>query len=277
MKPPSSLKNQTNFFLEKSYVDMKLHVKSMGQGPALIILHGLFGSSDNWMSLAKTFSQYFSVYLVDQRNHGRSPHSEAWDYPHMAEDIMTFMEDHGIFRASILGHSMGGKTALQFAVDYPDYLEKLIVVDMGIKGYAPHHEAILTALNSIVLDQVANRREVDQQLAQGIPDAGTRMFLMKGLTRDGDKQFVWRFNLKVIAKLYAHILAPITFDIPYGGPTLMLYGGKSTYVLPEDHPAILASLPMTTFEMIPQAGHWVHADAPEALIQSVLAFMGERS
>lgn len=240
-----------------------------------MILHGLFGSLDNWMSLAKVWSESYTIYLIDQRNHGRSQHDDVWDYETMAEDLLETMDALGIYQASILGHSMGGKTAFMFAHLYPDRLDKLIVVDMGIKAYAPHHEDIIASLNRVDLSGETSRQAVDQALSQGIKELGTRQFLMKSLARVEGKRFAWRFNLPVIAAHYQVILQAIPFDMPYEGPTLLVYGGKSNYVVAQDLPVLQEQFPNGRFVAISEAGHWVHAEAPQALSLQVMDFMNE--
>ena len=178
---------------------MQLNVKTLGQGPGLIILHGLFGSLDNWMSHARKLAESYSVYLIDQRNHGKSPHSDSWDYPIMAEDLYHLMDQEGIYTSHILGHSMGGKTAIQFAMQHPERIDKLIVADMGVKAYSPHHTQIIEALNAVDLDEVDSRQAVDALLESRIPNPGIRQFLLKGLGRNGEEGFAWKFNLKVLS------------------------------------------------------------------------------
>lgn len=252
---------------------MQLNFKSYGQGPALIILHGLFGSLDNWATHARQLSDRFSVFIVDQRNHGKSPHHPEWDYATMAEDLRAFMDDQGMLRAHLLGHSMGGKTVMKFAGEYPDRVEKLIVADMAPKSYPPHHTAILAALNAVNLDGIESRQEADHQLAMGIPEAGVRQFLLKSLSRTKEEGFRWKFNLPVISEHYPKILDTVSFDFPFENPTLFVSGGDSTYVQPEDHAIILEAFPEAQFEVIPNAGHWIHAEAPARFLEIISGFL----
>lgn len=255
---------------------LTLNVKSFGQGPALIILHGLFGSLDNWVTLGKILSENFSVYLIDQRNHGRSPHRETWNYAVMAEDLHDFMDQHGIFQAHLLGHSMGGKTVMTFAGEYPERIDKLIVADMGIKEYPPHHEEILAAIRAVDLTAANSRQEVDEQLSQGIASVAIRQFLLKSLGRDTNKRLAWKFNFAVIDQHYDEVLKPVSPFFPYEGETLFLTGEESHYVGPEDHDAIRKHFPQARFEALPQAGHWLHADQPEAFLAAVRRFLADQ-
>jgi pimeloyl-ACP methyl ester carboxylesterase len=253
--------------------DMNLNFKSFGQGPALIILHGLFGSLDNWVSQANQLADSFSVFLIDQRNHGRSPHGEPWNPEQMAEDLAEFMDQQGIMQAHLLGHSMGGKTVMKFAGLYPYQIDRLIVVDMAPRAYEPHHQEIIAALNAVQIDQIQSREEAEEQLKPSISDWGVRQFLLKGLTRNGKDGFKWKFNLPLISRDYLNILEKVELDAPFEGPTLFVSGEKSNYVRPADHPEILTQLPAAEFSVIPQAGHWVHAEAPEAFLAEVRRFL----
>lgn len=252
---------------------LTLHHKVLGQGPALIILHGLFGSLDNWISHARSLSDRFSVYLLDQRNHGKSPHAEEWNYLIMAEDLNDFMDQHGIMQAHLLGHSMGGKTVMKLAGEYPERIDHLIVADMGIKQYPPHHQHILDSIRSLQLQTLASRKEAREQLESQLDDASIVQFLLKSLGRDEQKNFRWKFNFDVIDANYREVLAPIQNHFPFEGPTLFLSGGNSQYVMPEDEKSILEQFPQATFQTLSGAGHWLHADKPQAFLQSVNSFL----
>lgn len=252
---------------------MELNVKSFGQGPALVILHGLFGSLDNWVSLARQLEDRFSLYLVDQRNHGKSPHAPNWDYLTMAEDLKSFFDREGIFQAHVLGHSMGGKTAMTFALEYPALVDRLVIADMGVKAYPPHHTEILEALNSVPLAQLQSRQEAEEILSRKIDEISIRQFLLKSLARKEPEGFSWKFNLPVITQNYTRILQAIEADFPYEGPTLFLSGEKSNYVLSEDHDSIRQLFPNAEFVSIPGAGHWLHAEAPEAFLKALTQYL----
>jgi pimeloyl-ACP methyl ester carboxylesterase len=255
-----------------------------GQGPPLFILHGLFGSGDNWRSVVKPLTEHFTVYFVDQRNHGRSFWSDRHDLPSMKQDLHNLFLDFGIERAPVLGHSMGGKVAMLFALSHPELVESLIIVDMGMKEYPPHHTEVLAGLHTVDLARVESRQEAEKALGLHISDLATRQFLMKSLYRkqwyDGpgilDKEtWEWRFNLAVLTKQYAHILESV--ELPgrhYDGPTVFIRGAKSKYVLDADWPSILPYFPKATLVTIPEAGHWVHADKPAEFVAAVQRFLG---
>jgi pimeloyl-ACP methyl ester carboxylesterase len=257
---------------------MQLNYKEFGQGEPLIILHGLFGTLDNWVTLGKKLAEHFSVFLIDQRNHGRSPHTDVHDYPSMAEDIREFMEQHWMYEgAYVMGHSMGGKTAMQLALTYPELVKKLVVVDIAPKRYEGNHELIFQALLNLHPETLAERSDAEEKLAMYIPDKGIRQFLMKNLTRRAEGGFEFKMNLPVIYEHYDDILDEIEADQPYGGPALFVKGGNSNYILPEDEPAIKALFPKAEIKTVPNAGHWVHAEQPKALLEVLRKFLlGEK-
>ena len=178
---------------------MELNYKRLGEGQPLIVLHGLFGSLDNWMTLAKKWSNDFEVYLVDQRNHGQSPHSDQFSYPLMADDLKQLMDQLGLESAILMGHSMGGKTVMEFSMKYPEMVEKLIVVDIAPVSYNVHHYTIIDALKSVPLEDISSRKEAEEFLSRYIKDFGTRQFLLKNLYWQANDKLAWRFNLEVLA------------------------------------------------------------------------------
>lgn len=252
---------------------MQLNYKKLGEGQALIILHGLFGSLDNWMTLAKKWSENYQVWIVDQRNHGQSPHSDEFDYSLMAEDLKNFIEEHQIDRPIILGHSMGGKTAMEFAVNYPNSLKKLIVVDIAPVSYQVHHYGIIEALESVDLDKVQSRKDAEEQLKSKIKEFGIRQFLLKNLYRKSKEEYAWRFNLPIIKKQIVPISEWSISDKTYEGDTLFISGENSDYILPEYGAEIAAKFPNYELEEIANAGHWVHAEAPEEFSKAVEGFL----
>ncbi len=252
---------------------MKLNYKVLGQGRDLIILHGLFGSLDNWQTLAKYWADDYKVWLVDQRNHGRSPHSMEFSYQLMAEDLNNFIKQHKISSPIILGHSMGGKTAMEFAVNNPIKLSKLIVVDIAPVKYEVHHYSIIDALKSVPLQNIEKRSEAEEILAKNISDFGVRQFLLKNLYRNNDGGYSWRFNLNVISD---NILPISEFDIPIGmfkGETLFVKGDNSDYILDSYKEIILGKFPAARIETIKKAGHWIHAEQPQIFFDLVSDFM----
>jgi len=255
---------------------MQLHFKQLGRGEPLILLHGLFGSSDNWLGVASKLAQNFHLFLVDLRNHGQSPHSDETSFSLMAADVVEFMDAQKLDRANVLGHSLGGKTAMQLALDFPSRAEKLIVVDIALRAYSPsEHEKIFQALLALDLKKFQTRTQLEEALASEIPDLSLRRFLLKNLKTPAspDSSFTWKMNLSGLFKNYPKIYEPIIARTPFPGPALFLRGGKSRYVLDSDIPQIQTLFPHSKIEMITQAGHWVHADAPEEFMFHISAFL----
>ncbi|MEM6376618.1 MAG: alpha/beta fold hydrolase [Bacteroidota bacterium] len=252
---------------------MQLNYKVFGQGAPIIILHGLFGMLDNWQTLARKLAEEYTVFIVDQRNHGRSPHVEPHDYESMAEDLRHFMESQFVLKAHIIGHSMGGKTAMQFATQYPDMVDRLVVVDIAPKTYPAGHDTIFEALFALDLTKATSRKAVETQLQPKIPEAGIRQFLMKNIVREADNGFRLRMNLPVIHKDYDKILDSLSLEEPFEGPSLFVRGGRSSYVQTNDLALIQEYFPAAHLETIEDAGHWVHAEAPKELLASLLTFL----
>lgn len=252
---------------------MQLYYREFGQGSPVIILHGMFGFSDNWQTIAKGLSERHLVITPDLRNHGQSPHAPTHTYPDMAEDIRLFMERHWMFSANLVGHSMGGKVAMQFALDHPDQVDRLVVVDMEPGQATDNHRDIFKALLDMDFSKIRTRNDADDFLHTRIPDYGTRQFLLKNITRHADGSFAWKMNLPVIWKHYPDILGPVSGK-PYPKPALFIRGGKSNYVLDSEIPAIKALFPKAEIATIAGAGHWVHADKPAELLGLLQEFLG---
>ena len=254
---------------------MKLNFKEYGEGKPLVILHGLFGSLDNWFSLAKAFADNHHVYLVDQRNHGQSPHSDSHTYDEMADDLVEFFEEHNLKDAVLVGHSMGGKTAMRFAADHSELLSKLVVVDMGVKQYPVHHDLIIRSMQALDLKNISSRSKAEEELKHLLDeDESTIQFLLKNVYRqkqdDGSTCYAWRFNLDIIAE----DIEEMGLSISQGSDieTLFLYGTQSKYVLESDKASILDLFPNTTFKSL-ETGHWVHAQDPKGFVDSVKEFI----
>lgn len=253
---------------------MELHYKEYGsQGPCLIILHGLFGSLDNWHSLARRFSQFSRVYAVDQRNHGHSPHAEGNDYHTMADDVLELIDRLDIDTAILLGHSMGGKTAMQFAFSYPERVQRLIVADIAPKTYASRHSDEIEAMMAINLNGISKRSDADDQMKRLIPDFGVRQFLLKNLTRDGQGAYKWKINLEELIRSYPSILASVESYVPFEKKTLFLKGENSKYIQEEDREPIIERFPNATIRTIAGAGHWLHAEKPDEFFVAVEGFI----
>lgn len=250
---------------------MDLFYREQGTGYPVIILHGLFGSSDNWLTVTKSLSKDYKIYLIDQRNHGRSPHSNELDYTSMANDLNKFMSENNLQEAYLIGHSMGGKVAMKFAVENPDKVKKLVVVDIGPKYYPVHHGNILRALKALDLENITTRQLADEQLSEFIPELSVRQFLLKNLTRENDS-FKWRINLSVIDKEIENIGEPLDPRRKFEKPSLFIRGGKSNYILDEDFEGIKEIFPNSQVKTIAAAGHWVQAEEPQEFLDIVNEF-----
>ena len=274
-------------------IGRELHYREYGAGPPLVILHGLLGSSGNWHTLASTvFGERFRVLAVDLRNHGRSPHTEAISYELLVEDLTEFLDAQGIERTHLLGHSLGGKVAMAFALEHPERVDCLVVADMAPRAYPPNHQYILDALRAVDPASHGSRSDVDAALAEHISAAPVRQFLLKNLARDaGSGQYRWQMNLKTLYRDYDRLNEAIRADGAIGddespeasgavgasaaftGPALFVRGAHSDYVQDSDEENIRRLFPSAEITTIPGAGHWVHADAPQALGEAVTAFL----
>jgi pimeloyl-ACP methyl ester carboxylesterase len=253
---------------------MQLNFKKSGTGHPLIILHGLLGSLDNWQTIANKLQNGFIVYLLDQRNHGKSLHTQEHSYKLMAEDLMEFYQQQNILSAHVLGHSMGGKTAMQFALNYPEKVNKLIVVDMGIKNYPPKQREIFDALFSIELSKIRYRADAEKILLEKINDFTTRQFILKNLSRNTNRTYQWKFNLQSLHKNYeSEINALVTGNSPFTGKVMFIRGEKSDYILNDDWLEIQNLFPNSKLTTVKDAGHWVHADKPAELSNIILNFL----
>jgi esterase len=251
---------------------MELFFRTFGQGQPFIILHGLMGSSDNWLTQAKLLAEHYQVYMVDQRNHGRSSHNQQFDYKTLTEDLKHFIEKHNIQNPIILGHSMGGKTAMNFAVRYPERLDSLIVVDIAPKPYPVHHDNIIEGLTAIPIDTLQSRDEADKILAAYVAEADVRQFLLKNLSRKPEGGFIWKINLPVIEVNLEKISEGMQYNGTYNGPTLLVRGSKSHYVNDDDRQTIKSIFPNVRLVTM-DTGHWVQAEKPQEFVAIVLAFL----
>ncbi|MCS6821058.1 MAG: alpha/beta fold hydrolase [Microscillaceae bacterium] len=250
-----------------------LFFRTFGTGTPLIILHGLFGSSDNWLTIAKQLAANYTLYLLDQRNHGQSFWANEWDYEHMSQDLYHFVKEQNLHNFFLLGHSMGGKTAMQFATQFADKVRKLIVVDIAPRYYPVHHNTIIQGLQSLDLSQITTRQEADAQLASFIPASDVRQFLLKNLYRNAQNQFVWRINLEVIAQKIDNIGKALAPEAQFNKPTLFIRGEKSDYIRAQDEAQIYQHFPQAQIKTIFNAGHWVHADQPQTFIEMLTSFL----
>ena len=251
-----------------------LHSKILGDGEPLVILHGFLGMSDNWKTLGNFYSKNgFRVHLIDQRNHGRSFHANEFSYDLLSNDLDFYLNHHQIEQTNIIGHSMGGKTAMFFASYYPERIQKLLVADIAPKQYPIHHQDILNGLHSVILENVTSRKDAEEQLSLHIKEAGIRQFLLKNLYRKTKDTFGWRMNLPVLTENIDKIGAVTPQDKKFNGDTLFLKGANSNYILPEDHKQISALFTRSKIASISNAGHWLHAENPEEFAKVSLNFM----
>ncbi len=251
-----------------------LYSKIEGSGKPLLILHGFLGMSDNWKTMGTQFATHgFEVHLLDLRNHGRSFHSPEFSYELMVQDVLDYCEANNLEKVTILGHSMGGKTAMLFATTYPERIEKLIVADIGPKFYPQHHQAIFEGLNAVDFSLKPSRNEVEEILLQHITDFGTRQFLMKSLYWLEPGQLAFRFNLEVFNSKMDEIGKSLPDNAVFVKPTLFIRGGNSNYILDEDFENIRLHFPDSEIETIPNVGHWLHAENPKLFFDITSSFL----
>lgn len=254
---------------------MQLAYREFGSGKPLVILHGLFGQSDNWNTLAKKFAtQNLHVFTIDQRNHGLSPHSDIWDYEAMANDLNEFINEHHLVQPILLGHSMGGKTVMFHEMMHPGISSKIIIADIAPRAYESRHDEVLKALNSVKFNTISNRKQAEEILNLHIEDFGTKQFLLKNIYwKNAETGLMdWRFNLKVISEEYDKV----GVEIPYGRsivPSLFIKGGNSHYITVSDEADIKSRFPHAEIKAIPDAGHWVHAEKPNEFFEIVMDFI----
>jgi len=253
---------------------MKLFSKIYGdKGQDLIVIHGLFGMSDNWNTLGKQFSKYCRVHLIDLRNHGRSPHAEDFNYDVMCEDVLEYMDDHNIQKPILLGHSLGGKVAMKFAFIYPDKIDKLIVADIAPRKYnTDFHQNLLSTLYKLPLEDFTKREEVDHALSLFVEDKGIRLFLLKNLYRNENKEFAWCFNIEVLLEKVSNIQEADFVKGTCNVPTHFIRGGNSNYITTEDELIINKHFSDFSIATIDGAGHWLHAENPERFYNEVMGF-----
>jgi len=251
---------------------MKLFFRELGEGEPMIILHGLFGSSDNWLTQAKIFGEQYKVYSLDLRNHGQSPHSDAFDYKSMVGDLKEFIEDKDIINPVVIGHSMGGKTAMNFALAHPDLLSKLIVVDISPRFYNLEHYTIVEGLNSIPVESLSSRNEADEILSQKVPEPDVRQFLLKNLQRKSSGGFSWKINLPVISEKLSNIGEDLQYEGTFEKPVLFIRGARSKYVTDADQARIKTIFPTAEIQTL-DTGHWVQAEKPQEFAESVMSWL----
>lgn len=255
---------------------MKLHFRKYGNGRPMVILHGLFGSSDNWLTQAKLFATDYHVFTVDLRNHGLSPHDDAFDYGSMVDDLDKFFRDHDLKGAIVIGHSMGGKAAMNFAITHPDAVDKLIIVDIAPRSYDLEHYVIADGLAAIPVDKLTSRKEAEDILADYVSDLGTRQFLLKNLQRKPEGGFSWKMNLPVIREKLSNVGVNLINEGSFEGPTLFVRGARSSYILDSDIPRIKEVFPNAEVQTM-ETGHWVQAEKPAEFVSMVTTWIDSAS
>jgi esterase len=250
-----------------------LQSKVFGEGKPLVILHGLFGMLDNWQGLAKQFGQFFETHIVDQRNHGKSFHAANHTYELMSADLLRYLDAKGLSKISLLGHSMGGKTAMLFASQYPERVDKLVVVDIAPKYYAPHHQEILEGLHAVESSGATSRNEADKVLSKHFSQVGIRQFLLKNLHRTNDDEMRFKFNLSVLSNEIGNVGEALPDAAFFTGSTLFIEGQVSDYITPDDEELIEKHFPDSEITEIENAGHWVHAENPKKFFEEVSRFL----
>lgn len=245
----------------------------IGSGQPLILLHGLFGMGDNLSMVAKSLSEVFQVYKLDLRNHGRSPRADSMTLTEMAVDVKEFMDAHGIARAHLLGHSLGGKVAMQLALDYPEMIDKLIVADIAPVAYGDRHGQVFAGLEAVDLTHVSSRSDADKILREFIREDNVRMFLLKNLYKDQAGNFQWRINLPVLSRCYEQFGRANQGDQPFSGPVLFIKGALSDYISEAYSSATRRLFPNAQLKIIQNTGHWLHAEKPLVFNQLVKRFL----
>lgn len=254
-------------------MNIELFYRTIGEGPPLFILHGVFGSSDNWLTVSKLFANRFQVFLIDQRNHGRSPHTDQFSYELLVEDLKDFALHQKISSFYLIGHSMGGKVAMKFAARYPEMLKKLVVVDIAPRYYTPHHQDVLAAFHAVDLMHMTSRSQAEEAMAPYVAEMDTRQFLLKNLYRDESGRFAWRINLAVLTHEIDQIGEELDPQAHINVPTLFIKGEKSRYISEKDKLDIEKQFSNSSIITIPNAGHWVQAEQPTAFADAVNAFL----
>ncbi len=253
---------------------MVLHSQIIGTGTPFLILHGFLGMSDNWKSHGKNFAaKGYQMHLIDQRNHGRSFHDPVFNYQAMAQDLLLYCEHHKLDQVVLLGHSMGGKTAMEFAVKHPDRVSKLVIADIAPRHYDEHHQDILNALGVLDFTIIDSRAKADQVLAKYVKDHGLRLFLLKNLYWIEKKQLALRVNLPVVTKQYVQVGKALDISAVFNKKTLFVRGENSSYITSLDETLIQKQFPNSQIKTVSNAGHWLHAENPQQFHQIVLDFL----
>ncbi len=253
-------------------MDQDISFREYGSGDPVLILHGLFGSGDNWRTVARSLSRKYKVFTLDMRNHGKSFHSDRFDYHVMMEDVVRFVRRHDLERVSMIGHSMGGKVAMNFALAHPDLVRKLVIVDIANKAYETQNQDIVEALYRLDVSKISKLKDADEMLREAIPETDMRLFLISNLKRQDDGRYQWQINVEGIRNGYQAISEKINGK-PYPKPCLFIRGGQSEYIQDSDWPDILRVFPLAELVTIPRAGHWVHIEARDPFVHAVSTWL----
>jgi esterase len=254
---------------------MKLFFRRFGHGNPLVILHGLFGISDNWVTIGKRLSKDFDVYIPDLRNHGQSPHSKVFNFHALVQDLVEFTEENNLHDITLMGHSLGGITSMQFALQYPSLVKKMIVVDISLRHNLNYddHQRLINAMLSVDFSAIHKRSDVEKQLMKTVKSQRLCQFLLKNVYWRNKDTLDWRLNLAALNEALPLIYESPADEKPFTGPVLFIRGGLSGYILDEDLVEIYKKFPRAEIAMIPNASHWVHADAPEEFLVIVSRFL----
>lgn len=255
---------------------MILYSKIEGSGKPLVIIHGFLGMSDNWKTLGTRYAEAgYEVHMLDLRNHGRSFHSEDFTYKAMAQDVKDYCDAKNLTTISLIGHSMGGKVAMLFAAEHPEMVEKLVIADIGVKYYRPHHQSIMEGLNAVDFSKKPSREDIDDILKPFVPDLSTRQFLMKSLYRKSQNELAYRFNLNVFNEQIENVGEALPDDAKFDKPTLFLKGANSNYIQESQHTLILEHFPKAVIITIKNASHWLHAENPDDFYTESMAYFNQ--
>lgn len=252
---------------------VELYSRVLGQGPPVVILHGVYGSGDNWNTFVKPLAETYSVHLVDLRNHGRSPHAEEFNYNVLAADVAHYMQSRNLGPSLVIGHSMGGKAAMWLAWQHPELVKALVVVDIAPRYYTPHHEQEIAGMRAVNPATLASRTEADERMAAHVPDPGVRQFLLKNLGRSEAGGFEWKHNLEGIVANVAEVSVELPVEARIACPTLFVAGGNSRYISAEDEADIHRRFADARVVRVPGASHWVQVEKPAELLQIIQEFV----
>ncbi len=252
---------------------MHIYYQKLGSGNPIIILHGVFGTGDNWITVARALAETHTVYLADQRNHGRGKWSDDFNYDLLAADVKELMEEELLEKATIIGHSMGGKVAMKFAMQNPEMIGKMVIVDIAPKTYSlKEHQGFIKSLLELPIETISSRKEADELLSKSIKSFAIRQFLLKSLVRE-DNAFSWRLNLKALQNNLGEVGSDLSIDGTFNGETLFVRGAKSDYIMDDDWPKIQKAFSNSELVTVEDAGHWIHAEQPDALLKVLNKFL----